>query len=89
MNTSMTAPPREVTVHTPAELRDLLVTVIAGVAGGDEQRWRAAVGPVEKLPIAFHARSNWRVKPSGDQAERGVIARAVEIVRAAHPYVAG
>jgi hypothetical protein len=77
------------TVHTPAELRDLLVTVIAGAAGGDEQQWRDAVGPVEKLPIATNARSNWRVKPTGDQAKRGVIARAFEIVRAAHPYVAG
>lgn len=76
-------------VHTPAELRDLLVTVIVGVAGGDEASWRHAVGQVEKLPIAFHTRSNWRVKPTGDKAQCGVIRRAVEVVRAAHPYVAG
>lgn len=76
-------------VYTPAELRDLLVSLIVGVAGGSETSWREAVGPVEKLPIALHPRSNWRVKPKGDAAQCGVIRRAVEVVRAAHPYVAG
>ena len=89
MSMSRAAPQPTVTVHTPFELRDLLVTVIVGVAGGDEKRWRDAVGPVEKLPIASHARSNWRVSPTGGAAECGVIRRAVEVVRAAHPYVAG
>ena len=76
-------------VHSPAELADLLLTVIAGAAGGDERRWRKAIGPVTKLPIATNVRSNWRVSPEGSTAEIGVIRRAVEIVRAAHPYVAG
>ena len=76
-------------VHTPDELRDLLATVITGVAGGSVADWRQAIGPVTKLPIATHARSNWRVSPQGSDTEMGVIRRAVEIIRAAHPYVAG
>ena len=76
-------------VHTPDELRDLLATVITGVAGGSDSDWRRAIGPVTKLPIATNARCNWRVAPHGSAAELGVIRRAVEIVRAAHPYVAG
>ncbi len=78
-----------VQVHSPAELADLLVTVVAGAAGGDARRWREVIGTVTKLPIASNVRSNWRVTPEGSAAERGVIRRAVEIVRAAHPYVAG
>jgi len=76
-------------VHTPDELRDLLATVITGVAGGGDEAWRDAIGPVTKLPIATNARCNWRVTPQGSHAELGVIRTAVEIVRAAHPYVAG
>ena len=76
-------------VHSPTELANLLVTVVAGAAGGDESRWREVIGPVTKLPIATNVRSNWRVSPEGSSAELGVIRRAVEIVRAAHPYVAG
>jgi hypothetical protein len=78
-----------VTVHTPAELRDLLAAVIAGTVGGTEAHWRRIIGTVQKLPLATNARSNWRVSPVASNEELGVIRRAVEIVRAAHPYVAG
>jgi hypothetical protein len=76
-------------VHTPDELRDLLTTVITGVTGGSDTQWRQAIGPVTKLPISTNARCNWRVSPRGSAAELGVIRHAVEIVRAAHPYVTG
>lgn len=76
-------------VHTPAELHDVLVTIIVGTAGGVAQDWSTAIGEVEKLPIATNVRSNWRVRPTGSKAQLGVIRRAVEVVRAAHPYVAG
>ena len=76
-------------VHTPDELRDLLATVITGVTGGSATERRQAIGPVTKLPIATNARCNWRVSPEGSDTQLGVIRRAVEIVRAAHPYVAG
>ena len=42
-------------VHTPEELRDLLFEVIVGAAGGDEAKWREALGDVENLPIALNA----------------------------------
>lgn len=48
---------------TPDELQGLLAQVIAGVAGGTERVWRGKVGPVAKLPIALHPRSNWAVSP--------------------------
>jgi hypothetical protein len=76
-------------VHTPDELGNLLATVITGVAGGSDADWQRAIGPVTKLPIATNARCNWRVSPKGSDAELGIIRRAVEIVRAAHPFVAG
>lgn len=75
-------------VQTPAEMRELLVTIIVGTTGGEAEAWRAAVGDVQKLPIAANVCSNWRVRPGGTKAQEGVIRRAVEIVRAAHPYVA-
>ncbi|MEG3166466.1 hypothetical protein U1701_17940 [Sphingomonas sp. PB2P19] len=55
---SKPAQPRRISqgsVHTPEELRDLLLEVIVGAAGGDEAKWRKALGEVEKLSIAFNA----------------------------------
>lgn len=75
--------------HDPAELAKLLVAVIIASADGDESRWREALGPVTKSSVATNVRSNWRVSPTGSKSEIGIIRRAVEIVRAAHPYVAG
>ena len=74
-------------VHTPEKLRDLLLEVIVGAAGGDEANWRKALGEVEKLPIAFNAQSNWAVHPTGTKAQRA-IAKAVDLVREQHRYVA-
>jgi hypothetical protein len=76
-------------IHTPEELRDLLLEVIVGAAGGDEAKWRKALGDVEKLPIAFNTQSNWAVHPSGTKAQKAVIAKAVDLVREQHRYVAG
>jgi hypothetical protein len=46
------------TAPTPDELRDTLVQILAGTAGGDEARRREAVGEVEKLSLAFSIKSN-------------------------------
>ncbi|MHA0330289.1 hypothetical protein [Sphingomonas melonis] len=46
------------TEHTPTELRDVLVTIIVGVAGGNADEWSSAIGDIEKLPIATNVRSN-------------------------------
>ena len=75
--------------HNPAELANLLIAVIVGTAGGNESRWNEALGPVTKLSIMTNVRSNWRVSPTGSRSEISIIRRAVEIVRAAHPYIAG
>ncbi len=75
-------------VRTRDELRDLLIQVIVGAAGGDGAKSRKAVGDVEKLPIAFNAQSNWAVHPTGTKAQKGVIAKAINLVREQHRYVA-
>jgi hypothetical protein len=75
-------------VHTPEELRDLLLEVIVGAAGGDEAEWRKALGDVGMLPIAFHAQSNWAVHPTETKAQKAVIAQAVDLVPEQHRYVA-
>ena len=70
-------------VHTPEELRDLLLELIVGAAGGDEAKWRKAFGNVEKLPIALNAQSNWAVHPTGTKAQKAVIEKAGLRARAA------
>lgn len=72
---------------SPNELIELLATMLQGVAGGRKTRWRAILGPVEKLNIVFNPRSNWRLEPKGSADELDVVTRAIEIVREAHPYV--
>lgn len=72
---------------TPSELRDLLIMLLIGAAGGTETKWKRAVGEVEKLPITRHPKCNWRIEPRGTKAEREAVERATEIVRVAHPYV--
>jgi hypothetical protein len=76
-------------VHAPDELRELILQLIVGAAGGEEAQWRKALGEVEKLPIATHAQSNWAVHPKGSKGEKAVIAQAVDLVREQHRYVAG
>jgi hypothetical protein len=72
---------------TPDELRDLLATALAGAAGGESASWREKIGPVEKRSLLYDIRSNWRVSPLGTASELEAMRKAVDIVRAAHPYV--
>lgn len=72
---------------SPAELIELLVTMLEGVAGGRKERWREVLGPVEKLNIIFNPRSNWRLEPDGTIDELDVVNRAIQIVREVHPYL--
>jgi len=74
---------------TPAAIADLLVTVITGVEGGTDEHWRTIIGEVHTLPIVTNVKSNWAVIPGGTRRERTVIGKAAEIIRQAHPYVAG
>ena len=72
---------------TSIEPRQLLVTMLAGAAGGTEARWSEAVGDVRWLPLSMAPRSNWRLQPNGTPPERHAIEAAVKIVREQHPYV--
>ena len=74
---------------SPTELRNLLVTMLAGAAGGTEDDWYDRVGLVEVLPIWKHPRCNWRVEFEGTADERHAFDRAVEILLEVHPYVRG
>ncbi len=67
------------------DIADVLATVIAG---GDKASWLKLIGPIERLPTWKYLRFNWRINPSGSEAQREVICRALEVVRSAHPYIA-
>jgi hypothetical protein len=73
---------------TPDQMRDLLATLLEGAAGKSRGHWLKAIGEVEHLtPIHMHISGNWRVHPTGSKADMEAIVRAVDVVRAQHPYV--
>lgn len=73
---------------TPDEMRDLLAELLEGAAGKTRAHWVKVIGPVEHLtPIWKYVAGNWRVHPKGTKADVAAIEKAVELVRAAHPYV--
>jgi hypothetical protein len=74
-------------IPMPTALRDILVQILVGAAGGDEVRWRQVVGEVEKLSLAFNIMSNWAFHPTGSAGELATIVKVVDVVRSAHPYV--
>ena len=69
------------------DIRNLLAHLLANVAGKTETYWKKVIGEVTALPIVFHPRSNWQIEPTGKPEELQAIAKAADIVRAAHPYV--
>lgn len=72
--------------NTAEEMRDLLAHLLAGVAGGEETGWKQLV-QIERVPTWKYVAFNWLVKPGGSKVQREAIGKAVEIVRAEHPYV--
>jgi hypothetical protein len=72
---------------TKTELRDLLVGLLVGAAGGARGRWEAMIGPITVVPIWQNVDSNWSVRPTATGDELGAIRKVVELVRAEHPYV--
>ncbi len=68
-------------------MRAFLAHLLAGAAGGTEARWRQLIGTVEQMPIWQFVAYNWRVSPKGTAKQREAIERAVEVVRAEHPYI--
>lgn len=76
-------------ILTPAQLQELLATVLEGACGETRRHWIEALGPVEKLPLHSYPRCNWRLHPSGRAKDVRAIEHAAEIVRQEHPYVLG
>lgn len=72
-----------------ADLRKLLVTMLAGATNGDEERWGALLGKSIRVNIANSPKTNWRISPAPEcrLPDRTAIVRAIDLVRAEHPYV--
>jgi hypothetical protein len=78
---------RMASIMTPGEMAELLATLLEGAAGGSHDHWLNALGPVEQLPTHLNLHCNWRVQPKAGKRDLAAIKRAIEIVRAEHPYV--
>ena len=71
---------------TPAELVDMLVTMLDGATSKPEAHWRERIEP-KWTPLALSPHSNWKIEATGTLNDKDAIARAVEIVKESHPYV--
>ncbi|MBC9033712.1 hypothetical protein IAG41_15055 [Sphingomonas sp. JC676] len=69
-------------------MRDILVEILAGAAGGTREEWAAVVGEIEKLPLPVIVGSNWMINPKGTNSQLETVRAAELIVRAEHPFVA-
>ncbi|MAW98566.1 MAG: hypothetical protein CMN72_02760 [Sphingomonas sp.] len=69
------------------ELEDLFLRTLLKQAGGNQRRWRLALGPVTLYDPATHPHCNWNVSPTGSAAENAVIERLADDLRIAHPRV--
>ncbi|WP_085810721.1 hypothetical protein [Sphingomonas sp. TZW2008] len=72
---------------TAEEIRDLLAHLLAGVTDACEATWRRRIGAIERYPTWKYVRFNWGVALSRSVVDREAIEKAVEIVRAEHPYI--
>lgn len=72
---------------TALDLRDLLVAALAKEAGGNQRRWRIAVGDVRVYSIDTHPHCNWSIAPSGTDGEVDRIERQVDRFRERYPIV--
>lgn len=72
---------------TAGELRNLLVTALAGALGGGRARWRRAVADIKVYPVETHPHCNWEVRAAGSAREIAEVERAVDRLRADHPFV--
>jgi hypothetical protein len=72
---------------TPDDLTALLAHLLAGAAGGKEAEW-AELLTIERVNLTFHPHSNWRIDAKGSAGQREAVAKAADVVRVAHPYLA-
>ena len=69
---------------TPAEIKSLLVTILANATESAPQRWQELIEvELRACPGAPHP--NWGVAPQGNAEERTAICRAVCLVRDEFP----
>lgn len=71
---------------TAAELRSLIVEILAGATERPADEWERVVGAIDVVPVWSSPRSNWTLEATGSTADRLAIDKAIEIVRGAHPY---
>lgn len=71
------------------EARNVLVTILAGEAGGTEAAWDSCIGEMVRVDLARSPRTNWTIRPTRAcrLADRATITRAVDLVKAEHPFV--
>ena len=81
------ASPAPLKFPAPSDMAALLAEVVSGVAGGTKAAWLKRIGEVEQVPTWRHVTHNWHVSPTGSADQREVIERAIQVVRAEHPYV--
>lgn len=72
---------------TAADIRDLIVEVIAGATDTPAERWRKIVGDIECASIVTKPTGNWWVSPKGKAADVAIVRQAAGLVKAEHPYV--
>jgi hypothetical protein len=71
------------------DIANMLAEMLMGAAGGKKQFWLEQIGPVEFLPVAKNVKSNWRAAPIATGDNLAAISKAIELLRAEHPYVIG
>jgi hypothetical protein len=65
------------------QLRELMVELLTGAAGGDPARWYECVGEVAWRPMSTIV-SNWSISPTGTADEIEAVRHAERIVRDQH-----
>jgi hypothetical protein len=73
---------------TPAEIKSLLVTILADATQSAPERWQDLI-EVELRPCPGAPHPNWGVAPQGNAEERTAICRAVCLVRDEFPRLGG
>jgi hypothetical protein len=74
---------------TADQLRQVLVSVLAGATGLPEARWDVCLGELVRNDLPGSRQANWRLPRRRTQGADGRIIRtAVALVQADHPYVA-
>lgn len=72
---------------TASQLQDLILRALIKEVGGNQRRWRIALGQVRVLDATKHSHCNWAVTPMGSSPENHAIETLLDRIRAEHPIV--